>query len=152
MRIEQLDQLGEVGERPRQPVDLVDDDHVDPPRPNVIEQLLERRPVHRPARKAAVVVAVPYQSPAFMSLALDIGFRCFPLVVERVELLLQSVLGGDASVDRAAEARLAALGLHGAAASWSTASLRCTASKGSGSSTLRSCRASFAATPMCRLS
>src|SRR5271167_3050542 len=40
--IERLDQLGEVGKRPRQPVDLVDDDHVDlsrasastaPPRP-----------------------------------------------------------------------------------------------------------------------
>ena len=27
--IERLDQLGEVGKRPRQPVDLVDDDHVD---------------------------------------------------------------------------------------------------------------------------
>ena len=40
--IERLDQLGEVDKRPRQPVDLVDDDHVDlsrasastaPPRP-----------------------------------------------------------------------------------------------------------------------
>src|SRR5271166_2055222 len=27
--IERLDQLGEVGKRPRQPVELVDDDHVD---------------------------------------------------------------------------------------------------------------------------
>ena len=31
--IERLDQLGEVGKRPRQPVDLVDDDHVDPHAP-----------------------------------------------------------------------------------------------------------------------
>jgi hypothetical protein len=47
MRIEQLDQLGEVGERARQPVDLVDDDHVDPVSANVVEQPLERRPLHR---------------------------------------------------------------------------------------------------------
>ena len=31
MRIEQFDQLGEVGQRPRQTVDLVDDDDVENP-------------------------------------------------------------------------------------------------------------------------
>ena len=40
MRVEQLDQLGEVGKRPRQPVDLVDDDHVDLPRPDIVHALL----------------------------------------------------------------------------------------------------------------
>ena len=45
MRVEQLDQLGEVSERPRQPVDLVDDDHVDLAGPDFLEQLLERRPL-----------------------------------------------------------------------------------------------------------
>ena len=40
MRIEQLDQLGEVSKRAGKPVDLVDDDHVDPSRPNVVQQLL----------------------------------------------------------------------------------------------------------------
>jgi len=30
--IEHLDQLGEVGERSGQPIDLVDDDYVDPPK------------------------------------------------------------------------------------------------------------------------
>jgi hypothetical protein len=47
MRVEEIDQLGEVGERARQPVDLVDDDHVDPSRPNIVQELLERRPVWR---------------------------------------------------------------------------------------------------------
>jgi hypothetical protein len=51
MGVEEFDQLGEVGERARQPVDLVDDDHVDPSRPNVVQQLLERRPVHRPIKE-----------------------------------------------------------------------------------------------------
>src|SRR5258706_2604148 len=36
MRIEQFDQLGEVGQRPRQTVDLVDDDDVDLPGANII--------------------------------------------------------------------------------------------------------------------
>ena len=35
-----LDQLGEVGERAGQPIDLIDDDHVDPSRLHVDEQLL----------------------------------------------------------------------------------------------------------------
>ena len=34
MLVEELDQLGEVGERPGQPVDLVDDDDVDASGPN----------------------------------------------------------------------------------------------------------------------
>ena len=40
MRVEELDQLGEVGERARQAVDLVDDDHVDPVSANVIKEPL----------------------------------------------------------------------------------------------------------------
>src|SRR5271168_5385507 len=40
MGIECLDQLGEVGERAGQPIDLVDDDHVDPSRLHVDEQVL----------------------------------------------------------------------------------------------------------------
>ena len=88
--VEQFDQLGEVGERAGQPIDLVDDDDVDPSRRDVVEQLLQGRPLHRPAGKAAVVVAVADQPPAFMGLALDVGFGGLPLVVERVELLLQA--------------------------------------------------------------
>jgi hypothetical protein len=37
MRVEEFNQLGEVGERARQPVDLVDDNHVDSSRPNIVQ-------------------------------------------------------------------------------------------------------------------
>ena len=50
-----------------------------------------------------------------MSLALDIGLRRLPLIVERVELLLQTLLGRDAGVDGAAQGGLAILPFHGAA-------------------------------------
>jgi hypothetical protein len=46
MRVEQFDQFGEVGKRSRQPVDFVDDDNVDLARPDIFQQLLERRPFH----------------------------------------------------------------------------------------------------------
>jgi len=39
--IEQLDQLGEVRERPRKTVDLVDDDDVDLAGADVLQQLLK---------------------------------------------------------------------------------------------------------------
>ena len=40
MLVEDLHELGEVGERARQAVDLVDDDDVDLPRPNLLQQRL----------------------------------------------------------------------------------------------------------------
>jgi hypothetical protein len=73
MGIECLDQLGEVGERAGQPVDLIDDDHIDPSRLDVDEQLLQGRPNHRPAGEAAVVVRISFQTPALMRLAFDVG-------------------------------------------------------------------------------
>src|SRR3984957_6961763 len=116
MGVEEFDQLGEVGERAGQPVDLVDNDHVDPVSADVVKELVERWPVHRAAGVAAVVVVGPDQLPAFMSLALDVGFRCLPLIVERVELLLQAMLSRDAGVDGAAQRRFASLRSHGEAA------------------------------------
>src|SRR3984957_1114063 len=113
MGVEELDQLGEVGERAGQPVDLVDNDHIDPASANVIKELLERWPVHRAAGIAAVVIAGPDQLPALMSLALDVGFRCLSLIVERVELLLQAMLSRDAGIDGAAQRRFASLRSHG---------------------------------------
>ena len=70
--VEQLDQFGEVGERAGQPIDLIDDDYVDPSGLKVGQKLLQRWPVHRPAGIAAVVVMIPDQSPALMRLALDV--------------------------------------------------------------------------------
>ncbi len=40
MRVECLHQLGEIGERARQPIDLVDDDDVDPALADAIEEVL----------------------------------------------------------------------------------------------------------------
>src|ERR1700733_3584563 len=116
MGVEELDQLGEVGERAGQPVDLVDNDHVDPVSANVIKELLERWPVHRAAGIAAVVIAGADQLPALVGLALDASFRGLPLIVERVELLPQAMLSRDAGVDGAAQYRFASLRSHGEAA------------------------------------
>jgi hypothetical protein len=46
MGIEQLHQLGEVGQRPREAVDLVDHHHIHVPVPNVGQELLEGGSVH----------------------------------------------------------------------------------------------------------
>ena len=85
MGIQCLDQLGEVGERAGQPIDLIDDNHVDPSRLDVDEQLLQRRPIHRPAGEAAVVVTIPNQSPALVRLALDVGLARLSLGIEGVK-------------------------------------------------------------------
>src|SRR5271166_2738396 len=88
-------------------LDLVDDDHVDLPRPDIVQQLLERRPLHRPARKAAIVIAFADELPSLMGLAFDVGFGGLALVVESVEVLLQTRVGGDARIDGAAKGDLA---------------------------------------------
>ena len=95
MLVEQLDQFGEVRERAGQPINLIDDDHIDPPRLHIVEKLLQGRTVHRPARIAAVVVAIAGQSPALMRLTLDVGLRRLPLGVEGVEVLLKPLVGRD---------------------------------------------------------
>ena len=45
MRVEKLDQLGEVGERSGEPVDLVDDDNIDTPVTDPIKKALQRRTI-----------------------------------------------------------------------------------------------------------
>jgi hypothetical protein len=57
--IEQLDQLGKVCQRPRQAVDLVDDDDVNLPGADVVQQPLQVRPVRGAAGVTAIVVAGP---------------------------------------------------------------------------------------------
>ena len=51
LRVEHLDQLGEIHERSRQPVDLVDHHHVDQPGLDVGEQPLQRRSLSVPPVK-----------------------------------------------------------------------------------------------------
>jgi hypothetical protein len=83
MGIEELDQLGEVGQRPRQPVYLVDDDDVDLAGADVVQQSLEVGSVSRPTRIAAIVIARLDQNPAGMGLAPDngVGFYYVRLVI-----------------------------------------------------------------------
>src|SRR6185312_9043272 len=88
--VEGLNDLGEIGERSGEPVDLVDDNHIDPSFANAIEQTLQRRTIGGSAGIAAVVEALAHESPAFMSLALDIGLGRFSLRVEGVEVLLKT--------------------------------------------------------------
>jgi hypothetical protein len=70
VRIEQLDQLGEVRERPRKTVDLVDNDDVDLAGADVLQQLLKVGTVGGPAGVSSIIIAGPDQIPAGMSLAL----------------------------------------------------------------------------------
>ena len=107
LRVEHLDDLGEVGERAGQPVDLVDDHDVDLAGRDVGEQPLQRRPLHVAAGEAAVVVALRRGLPALVLLAADVGLAGLPLGVEGVELLLEPLLGRLAGVDRAADAAAA---------------------------------------------
>jgi len=78
--LEDLDDLGEVRERAGQPVDLVDDHDIDPPRFDVLEQALERRALEGTAGDTAVVVAVQHHDPALVFLTGDIGLAGLALV------------------------------------------------------------------------
>src|SRR2546421_4699050 len=75
--IEDLDDLGKIGERSGQPVDLVDDHDVDPPRREVGEQLLQSGPIHRRAGEPAVIISRAQAHPAFVPLARDEGLAGF---------------------------------------------------------------------------
>ena len=55
-RVEALDDLGEVGQRARQAVDLVDHHRVDEAALHIGQQSLEPWTVHRAAREPAIVV------------------------------------------------------------------------------------------------
>ena len=103
MLVEQFDQLGEVGQRSGQPVDLVDHDDVDPAGLDIAQQALEGRPVQGTHPRSRRRHSVRDELPAFMGLALDIGLAGLPLGVERIELKIQIMLGGFAGVDRAAD-------------------------------------------------
>ena len=74
MGIEQLDQLGEVRERPRKTVDLVDNDDVDLAGADVLQQLLKVGTIGGPAGVPSIIIAGPDQIPAGMGL----GSLCTP--------------------------------------------------------------------------
>src|SRR5258706_2388814 len=122
MRIEQLDQFGEVGKGLCQAIDLIDDDDVDPPGPDVVQQLLKVGTVSGPARVPAIIIAGPDQGPAGMGLTLYIGRGRIILGIQRVELLIESMIGGDPGIDGAAD-RPDRRSLHGRASTADRSSL-----------------------------
>src|SRR5258705_10155079 len=81
--VKDLDQPGKIGERAGQPVDLVDDDDIDPAALDVGEQALQCRPLHIAAREPAIVVVGPGRYPALVTLAADVGLAGFALCLER---------------------------------------------------------------------
>src|SRR5271167_2471849 len=101
-RIEDLDDLGKIGERAGQPVDLVDDHDIDAPCRDVGEQPLQSRPTHRRAGEPAVVITRVQAHPAFVALAGDEGLASLALRLQRIEFLFEPLLGGFAGVDGAA--------------------------------------------------
>src|SRR6516162_8147224 len=97
--VEDLDDLGEIGERAGQPVDFVDDDRVDSPRGDIGKEPLQSGPSQRRAGEPAIVISRAQAHPAFVPLAVDEGFASFALRQQRIEFLLEPLLGGFAGVD-----------------------------------------------------
>src|SRR5439155_8215239 len=89
LRVENLDQPGKIGERSGQPVDLVDDEDVDPAGPDIGEQALQRGALHIAAGESAIIIAGSDQYPALVLLAANVRLAGFALRRERVEFLLE---------------------------------------------------------------
>ena len=62
---------------------------------DIIQQSLQVGTIGRPTGISAVIISRPDQGPAGMGLTLYIGRGCVVLRIERVELLIQPVVGGD---------------------------------------------------------
>ena len=101
--VEPLHDAGEVQQRPAEPVHLVDHHAVDLAGLDAGQEPFECGPLHVPAGEAAVVVASGKADPALLLPAGDAGLGRFPLGVQAVEGLLESLIGGLARVDGAAK-------------------------------------------------
>ena len=110
--IEDLDDLGEVGQRARQPVDLVDDHDIDPAFADVAQQPLQRGSLHRAAGDAAIVILVGNKSPSERCLRSDVSGAGLTLRVERVEVLIEPLLGRLAGVDGAMQTQRVTILAH----------------------------------------
>src|SRR5258706_13888806 len=91
---------------------MVNDSAVDFAGSDVVEKLLKVRWLGGPAGVPTVIVVGPDQGPAGMGLALDVGGGGIVLRVQRVELLIETMLGRNTGIDRAAD-RCDRRSLHG---------------------------------------
>ncbi len=103
MLVEHLDDLREVGQSTGQPVDLVDHHRIDPMSLDVGQEPLQGRPVDGSTRDSAVVVHLGQYDPTLMLLAKNKGFTGLALGVQRIEILLEALIGGFARIDRTAD-------------------------------------------------
>ena len=102
MGVEQLDELGEVGQRAGEPVDLVDDDDSIFRDSDVVEQLCRAgRSIEPPEKPPSSKRSLISFQPSWR-LALDVGFARLALRIERVEVLLEA---GDRRADRSRRGR-----------------------------------------------
>jgi hypothetical protein len=60
---------------------------------DALNELLQSRPIHRRAGEPAVIISPTQADPAFLPLAVDEGLGGFPLRLQRIELLLEPLLG-----------------------------------------------------------
>jgi hypothetical protein len=68
----------------------------------VTRGVLQSRPLHRRAGEPAVIITRVQAYPACVPLAVDKGLASLALRLQRIELLLEPLLGGFAGIDRAA--------------------------------------------------
>jgi hypothetical protein len=80
--VEDLHEFGKIGERSRQPVDLIYDDHIDLACLDIGQQPLQRRPLHGAAGIPAVIILRRHPNPAFVLLRDDEGGTRLTLSVE----------------------------------------------------------------------
>ena len=73
MFVEDLDELGEVGKRARQAIDLVDDDHIHPALPDLGEQKLQGWTCEGGTGPPTIVIVFRRKPPALVGLALDVS-------------------------------------------------------------------------------
>src|SRR5690606_30203470 len=88
--------------RARQPVDLVDHDHIDQTGIDILDETLEARALQRAAGEAAVIVAFANGGPAFRLLTRHKGLASLALGVEAVELHVEPFLARLSGIDGAA--------------------------------------------------
>jgi len=96
--IEPVHQPSEIEEGPAQAVNFIYHDAIHSARIDILQQVLKSGPLQAAAGEPAIIVVMGEQPPAGMLLALDEGLRRLALRLERVEVLLETLLGRFASV------------------------------------------------------
>ena len=68
--------------------------------PEIPEQPLQGRAVERGARQATVVIVIGDEPPSLVGLALDVGLAGLALGIERIEVLLKTLVAAAEKLDK----------------------------------------------------